>query len=111
MFRAAHEALGLLDVGAEEAEMTEGQLRARKKTCGLLADIHGAPKRNLQLARQKRFCTRRSNQQEDRCLHGEDCQQNNQPRLPPFSQSVHRSRTEAPSGRRRKIFAESAANW
>jgi AAA domain-containing protein len=29
MFRAAHEALGLLDVGAEEAEMTEGQLRAR----------------------------------------------------------------------------------
>lgn len=29
IFRSAHEALGLLDFGAEEADMTEGQLRAR----------------------------------------------------------------------------------
>ncbi|MDN5851252.1 MAG: AAA family ATPase [Actinomycetia bacterium] len=29
LFRAAHEALGLLDVGAEEADLTEGQLRVR----------------------------------------------------------------------------------
>ncbi|QJY45130.1 MobF family relaxase [Pseudonocardia broussonetiae] len=29
VYRAAHEALGLLDVGAEEADLTDGQLRAR----------------------------------------------------------------------------------